>query len=130
MGFGAYSGHLATVTTLAENQFLMSTFNLSTRQAWIGLSDSAVEGTFRWVTGPETWLTPPSGMWASSEPNNKPRGLEDEDCVAFWDTGGWNDEPCSSLIVEFFIVEYERKLCLCYRLLGLSLPSVPRSDAV
>jgi hypothetical protein len=42
------SGHLATVTSAAENNFIISHLP---GWAWIGLSDAAVPGTYAWVTG-------------------------------------------------------------------------------
>ncbi len=83
------AGHLATVNSEAEWQFIIG--NLGTNYTWIGLSDSAQEGNFQWVTGePLTftaWLTSPQ------EPNNAapPPG---EDHV-YYETRsgvhGWND---------------------------------------
>lgn len=43
-------GYLATITSQAENDFI----KLKTKGVgWIGASDAAVEGDWRWVTGPE-----------------------------------------------------------------------------
>lgn len=43
-------GYLATVTSQAENDFI----RLKTKGVgWIGASDAATEGNWRWVTGPE-----------------------------------------------------------------------------
>jgi len=43
-------GYLATITSQVENDFI----NLKTKgMGWIGASDAAVEGDWRWVTGPE-----------------------------------------------------------------------------
>jgi hypothetical protein len=46
------AGHLATITSAEENAFIATTF--PSRTGWIGASDAAVEGEWRWITGPET----------------------------------------------------------------------------
>ena len=90
-------GHLVTVTTPAENNFI---FNLWP-SGWIGLSDEAVEGQWRWVTGePYTW-----GNWNPGEPNN----AGNEDYIQFVGNGQWNDLPNVSLpyVLEFeYIVNF------------------------
>ena len=90
-------GHLVTVTTAAENNFI---FNLWP-SGWIGLSDEAVEGQWRWVTGePYTW-----GNWNPGEPNN----AGNEDYIQFVGNGQWNDLPNVSLpyVLEFeYIVNF------------------------
>src|SRR2546427_11899722 len=62
-------GHLATIHSLAENQWIFDTFGSFggiDRALWIGLSDRDVKGTFRWVSGDPVVFT----NWASGEPNN------------------------------------------------------------
>ncbi|XP_051746586.1 CD209 antigen-like protein C isoform X1 [Ctenopharyngodon idella] len=52
---------------------------------WIGLTDSDVEGTWRWVDG----STLASGFWDPREPNGHRR----ENCVINY-SPGWADYPC------------------------------------
>lgn len=82
--FQGQPGYLATITTQAENDFIVAQFGLGfAGSAWIGASDAGVEEDWRWVTGPETGLqfwqgdqtgatTPPFSYanWGSSEPND------------------------------------------------------------
>lgn len=82
------SGYLATIASAAENDFLLASFGGSASgSAWIGASDSALEGEWRWVAGPETgvqfWqgdeagtVTPPLDFanWGGTEPNDFPSG--------------------------------------------------------
>lgn len=115
------SGYLATVTSIEENDFISDRLEGA---GWMGASDSAVEGTWRWVTGPENgtqfWTGNGSGSifsgryanWnninlpnsgTGSEPNNS----GDEDCGQFLagTTGLWNDLPCGNTIGGY-VVEY------------------------
>lgn len=59
-------------------------------QHWIGLTDRAVEGTFRWNNGAVATFT----RWWAGEPNNS----GDEDCIGnnFGGTGYWNDYNCGT----------------------------------
>lgn len=92
-------GYLATITSMDEVQ-------ISGVQAsgagWIGGSDVATEGVWKWVTGPEAgttfWnggvngTTPNFAFWNSNEPNNQ--GEEDYAHVTapgVGQPGSWND---------------------------------------
>lgn len=114
-------GYLATITSAEEAQ-------LSGEQAdgagWIGGSDEEVEGTWKWVTGPEAgtvfWIgdmngSAPNGefeFWNNGEPNN----LGDEDYAHITApnvgiTGSWNDlslsgAPSGDYQPKGYIVEY------------------------
>ncbi len=105
------NGYLATITSQDENNFVAARI---TGDGWFGASDSAVEGAWRWVTGPETgtqfWSGNGGGSvvggnynrWASGEPNDS----GGEDCAQFYvSSNNWNDLPCNhnlgGYIVEF-----------------------------
>lgn len=111
-------GYLATILTPDEAQ-------LSGEQAagtgWIGGSDAAEEGVWRWVTGPEAgtifWnggingTTPNFAFWNTDEPNNQ--GNEDYAHVTDPNVGilgSWNDLPLTGGAGLFeprgYIVEY------------------------
>jgi hypothetical protein len=122
-------GYLATITSAAENAFLVEQFMLpnfppTTRSwGWIGASDADQEGEWKWVTGPEAGTifqgvsSASSSLslkqssadtytnWASGEPNN----LGNED-FAHLDyrvnrpAGQWNDANTITRIGYF--VEY------------------------
>ncbi len=112
-------GHLVTVTSLAENNYLYEAFvgpqyaaaatPLVQEQAtpWIALSDSAVEGVWRWMAGPEIGQITSFNNWNTGELNG---GTVENYAVMHWQdrglgTGKWYDYP--GTFQEFFIVEFE-----------------------
>ena len=111
--YGA-SGYLTTITSQAENDFVAARL---TNAGWMGASDSASEGTWKWVTGPENGTTfcignmscaVQSGQyanWNNGEPNDSG---SNEDCGQFLagGTGKWNDLPCSGSTLPGYVVEY------------------------
>ena len=87
-------GHLATVRSRAENDWLVATFGTS-QIAYIGLNDRAAEGTFVWSSGEPVTFT----FWASGEPNDE---SNEDFALIFWTSEGkWNDgqgEPQLAII--------------------------------
>ena len=84
-------GELAMLDTEAENTALFQ--NLGTKmnlpRLWIGLSDAAVEGQFRWISGDPLELS----LWRAGEPNDS----GGEDCAEWGSLDGrWNDLACGS----------------------------------
>ncbi|CAJ1059159.1 CD209 antigen-like protein E [Xyrichtys novacula] len=56
---------------------------------WIGLTDSAQEGTWMWLDGTPVTTT----YWESGQPNSSGG---DQDCGEMVQRGEWNDETCST----------------------------------
>lgn len=77
-------GHLASVTDLAETDFVVQFLGrIGVSSVWIGLNDLASEGAYVWTTGePATFMN-----WSSGEPNDQ----FNEDAVQFLSDGKWND---------------------------------------
>lgn len=109
-------GYLVTVTSAEENAFCFSKLS---GQGWMGATDESVEGTWRWVTGPEGyensgagrlfWSGDSSGSaqggyyanWSTGEPNN----AGNEDYAHFLVSGMWNDYA-NTTSVAGYVVEY------------------------
>lgn len=94
----AMGGHLVTVTSAAENNFIFSLWP----SGWIGLTDEVTEGIWKWVTNETYSYT----SWNGGEPNN----AGNEDYVQFVGGGKWNDLPNNQAlpyVIEFeYIVDY------------------------
>ena len=121
--FFGLQGYLATITTPEEVQL---TGEQAQGTGWIGGSDQANEGVWRWETGPEAgqvfWNgavsgSAPNGMfayWNTGEPNN----LGEEDYAHITDPdigilGSWNDlevtgstDPDSPYHPQGYVVEF------------------------
>jgi len=121
-------GYLATITSSSENTFCTSKLS---GEGWIGASDATVEGTWRWVTGPEgledsgqgrnfyTGQSPTGAAvgsnyinWNTGEPSNSNNGAgypADENYAHFRTDGTWNDYPGPNAVVSSikgYVVEY------------------------
>ena len=66
-------GHLATISSADENEFILSILPDGNLDYWIGCTDDINEGDWRWVTGePFTYAN-----WSSDNPNNDFDGQQD-----------------------------------------------------
>lgn len=125
MEYGGVSGYLATVTSQEEHDFISSRIS---QTGWIGANDSANEGVWRWVTGPEG-DAPGGGMqfwngtgatgsavdgvftnWSQSGEVKEPNDAGgNEDCAQIWfaeeSDGQWNDGNCIATIPAY-VVEF------------------------
>ncbi len=117
-------GYLVTLTSQQEADFSGSQ---ASGFGWIGATDAAVEGEWRWVTGPEAgtqfWQGLANGTeltfanWNGGEPNNVGGGGEDYAHIAAASVirggapiGAWNDLPNNggggAYASQGYVVEY------------------------
>ena len=88
------SGHLTTASDDDEQAFVTSLKGDSER-IWLGLSDSMVEGKFRWASGAILLYS----NWNKGEPNDY--GRDGEDCTQMFKDGKWNDVHCNNVDLKF-----------------------------
>lgn len=72
----ALGGHLVTIESTLENEFLLNQLTYPGQDIWIGGFESS-EGVWVWVTSGEFWNQGPTEMysnWYPNEPNNTPPG--------------------------------------------------------
>ena len=103
----AVGGHLATITSQEENDFLFQYMKDSGyKSAYFGFSDAITEGTWVWANGEVSDYT----NWSKNEPNAERKG---EDYAMFYykyGTGMWNDGDFGSSTVnggKAFICEWD-----------------------
>ncbi|MDY6938849.1 MAG: S8 family serine peptidase [Cyanobacteriota bacterium] len=102
----AAGGNLVTINDAAQNDWLVSTFDLESRWAWMGITDSPLyggtEGEHRWVSGePISYIN-----WGAGEPNNALNIPEGEDFGEVGSAAGtWNDRLSQQEVLRPGIVE-------------------------
>ena len=82
-------GHLVTITSAEENEFVASLFSGAT--IWLGGNDIETDGKFVWDTGEYFFYS----NWASGEPNNAGPYVN-QDYMRMYDDGTWDDIEESS----------------------------------
>lgn len=103
-------GHLATITSLEENEFLFKYItSLNCSSAYFGATDKENEGNWKWVTDEEFIFS----NWHNGEPNNEG---ENENYGMFYykfDDGTWNDGGIltenASVNETLYICEWDSK---------------------
>jgi hypothetical protein len=110
LSYAGYTGHLATITSAEENQFIIiSLAPASYDGLWLGgYQDTTAPdyfepaGGWRWITGEPWGFT----NWSPGEPNNNTvRGPENHLQINFSNTT-WNDLP-ATYPISGYLVEYE-----------------------
>jgi hypothetical protein len=100
-------GDLAHINDAAENTFVQSHLTVA---SWIGGSDTATEGTWRWANDSSVFFMGGNsvgyGNWSSGEPNDSGGN---EDCAEAYTNGLWNDDTCST--AHGFVCEVQKDLC-------------------
>lgn len=103
-------GYLATVTSAGEQAFINASFSFLSGfggggSTWLGASDAAVEGDWRWLDGPEAGNLVTYTNWLSGHPSP----VENYDLLAlysFWGGAqGWVSVPSNGGAFGY-LVEY------------------------
>ena len=77
---------MASIHSLDDNTDASDSGN--NMAAWIGLTDSSLEGTFVWEDGTSFDYN----NWSPNEPSG---GNSEADCVHLYANGMWNDRQCN-----------------------------------
>ena len=86
----ASSGGVLSCPKSDRDLTLMTTLCPGGGGCWVGITDSASEGTWMCADGSPVTYT----NWGSGEPNNHPHDSNGEDCAVFYVGGTWIDLPC------------------------------------
>ena len=107
------TGYLTTITSAEENDYVAERL---LAPGWMGASDAAAEGDWKWVTGPESgtsfWAgaedgTPVDGNYSNWAGGDEPNNAGDENCAQFYvENATWNDLHCVDSELSGYVVEY------------------------
>ena len=90
----ALGGRLASITTDLQHEALVGVATAAAAGfggVWVGLSDLAVEGEWKWEGGGTVTLT----AWSGGQPDDYG---SDEDCGGYFESGEWNDWSCGTAL--------------------------------
>ncbi|MGN0467929.1 MAG: lectin-like protein [Acutalibacteraceae bacterium] len=95
-------GHLATITSSGENSFVKKlTQDKGLSRAWLGATDEAKEGTWKWVTGEKFSYKD----WDSGEPDSR---RDTYDYLALQSSAShWGAWPESDSSVQGYVCEWD-----------------------
>ena len=91
-------GHLATITSREEDEWVRATFGTSW-EFWLGGTDGGFRGQWKWVTG-EHWQY---SHWRKGQPDYT---IDAQHCVRVWEDGAWNDQE--EIVCHYFLIEWDR----------------------
>jgi hypothetical protein len=90
-------GHLATVESTSEHVAIQAMIDNSDH--WIGGSDAATEGSWKWLSGQSNEQAISTFFWAAGEPSRS----ANEHCLSYFNDK-WYDDVCTrgnKYLVEF-----------------------------
>jgi Lectin C-type domain len=128
--FMGMRGYLVTLQSATENTHV-SAVVAGGAPAWVGASDRAVEGTWRWMDGPETGVALSYFNWLAGEPNNYGTG-EHYLQTNYTATGKWADYGGPNNIYGSmgYVVEYSSNYVPEPGSLALLLPALLAAGAL
>ena len=89
-----YGGDLVSITSTEESQWVVANpLTVGSGNVWIGLSDYAVEGDYKWEDGTSlSWTN-----WLSGQPSDGDSTDTMQDCVVMRQSdGAWADNDCTT----------------------------------